>query len=79
MTNKFHDYGIDLINLPFDKNIANHVTESTIRMPVYKQNIEMESRKQLKHLEEEVKLALVEDPLNISFSKKFLMEHQLFK
>jgi hypothetical protein len=26
MTNKFFEYGVDLINLPFDKNIANYVT-----------------------------------------------------
>lgn len=68
-----------MINLPFDKNIANYVTESTIRMPIYKQSIEMESRKLLKNLEEEVKQTLGQDPLDISFSKHFGAEHQLFK
>ena len=50
MSAKFQEYGMDLINLPFDKNIANYVSEATIRMPVYKQSIEMESRRQLRKM-----------------------------
>lgn len=26
MSNKFSEFGMDLINMPFDKNIANYVT-----------------------------------------------------
>jgi len=65
---KWHSSGIELINPPYTHNIANYLSESSIKLPVTKQPSEMESRKALRDLEEEIKSVLRDDSMEISFS-----------
>jgi hypothetical protein len=52
---KWQQAGIHLVNPPYSQSIANYLSEASIRMPSTKQQAEMESRRVLRELEEEIR------------------------
>lgn len=58
LATKWNEQDVKTILPPYIRSITHYFTEKCMRMPVYKPNIEMESRKKLKELRQNILLQL---------------------